>query len=232
MTDIKSNIAAVIRKIDAAAAAGGRAPEEVCLIAVTKTRTPEEINEAIRCGITDIGENKAQEIIEKYSSVLPVRWHMIGHLQTNKVKYIIDKVCMIHSVDSLHLMEEIDRQAEKHGITADILLQINITGEESKFGISPDEVWELLDRAETLRHIKVCGLMTIMPKNNSVVSNRLHFDNMRKLFLDISSKKYNNSNMRFLSMGMTDDFETAVEAGSSMVRVGRAIFGERNYVGI
>lgn len=229
MSQISENLEEIRAKIAKAAEKSGRAPKDVTLVAVTKTYSPEAINEAIDCGVTDIGENKVQEIMEKYDKVKPVRWHLIGHLQTNKVKYIIDKVWMIHSVDSIHLMDEIDRQAQKHGVVIKILIQVNISGEESKFGISPDEIDEMLNHAEQLKNVKVCGLMTIMPIVDNNVSNRLHFVNIKQIYIDISKKKYNNITMDYLSMGMSGDFEMAIEEGSNMVRIGRAIFGERNY---
>lgn len=229
MSQISENLEGIRAKIAKAAEKSGRDPKEITLVAVTKTYSPEAINEAIDCGVTDIGENKVQEIMEKYDKVKPVRWHLIGHLQTNKVKYIIDKVWMIHSVDSVHLMDEIDRQAQKHGVVMKILIQVNISGEESKFGISPDEIDEMLNHAEQLKNVKVCGLMTIMPIVDSNISNRLHFVNIKRIYIDISKKKYNNITMDYLSMGMSGDFETAIEEGSNMVRIGRAIFGERNY---
>lgn len=230
MSEISKNLEAVRKNIEAAALKSGRTGEEVTLIAVTKTHGADMINEAIDCGVTDIGENKVQEILEKYDKVKPVRWHLIGHLQTNKVKYIIDKVYMIHSVDSIHLMDEIERQAAKREIVMNILIQINISGEESKFGIRPEEIEEMLEHAQTLKHVKVCGLMTILPKVDNQISNRLHFVNIKRIYIDISQKKYDNINMKYLSMGMSGDYETAIEEGSNMVRVGRAIFGERNYL--
>lgn len=229
MSQISENLEGIRAKIAKAAEKSGRDPKEITLVSVTKTYSPEAINEAIDCGVTDIGENKVQEIMEKYDKVKPVRWHLIGHLQTNKVKYIIDKVWMIHSVDSVHLMDEIDRQAQKHGVVMKILIQVNISGEESKFGISPDEIDEMLNHAEQLKNVKVCGLMTIMPIVDSNISNRLHFVNIKRIYIDISKKKYNNITMDYLSMGMSGDFEMAIEEGSNMVRIGRAIFGERNY---
>lgn len=231
MSFIKENLEDVKKRIAAAAEKSGRSAEDVTLVAVTKTHPVEMINEAISLGVTDIGENKVQEIMDKYEYVTPgVRWHLIGHLQTNKVKYIIDKVYMIHSVDSIKLMDEIERQAEKHGVDfIRILIQVNITGEESKFGIDSSELDAMLRHAEELKHIKVCGLMTIMPKFDSEFANRLHFRDINNKFIDISRNKYDNINMEFLSMGMSGDFEVAIEEGSNMVRVGTAIFGERDY---
>lgn len=231
MTDIEKNLCEIKKRIAAAAKRSGRTENDIRLIAVTKTHPAEMINEAIDLGVTDIGENKVQEILEKYDMVKKgVRWHLIGHLQTNKVKYIVDKVYMIHSVDSVKLMDEIERQAEKHGVPAvKILIEVNVSGEETKFGTDFAGLQEMLDHAETLKHIKVCGLMTILPKIDIGVSNRLHFHNIYNKFIDISRIKYDNVNMEFLSMGMSGDFEMAIEEGSNMVRIGTAIFGERDY---
>lgn len=230
MSEIVKNLEGIRQRIENASKRSGRSPDDVTLIAVTKTYSPKLINEAIDAGVTDIGENKVQEVVEKFDKVKPVRWHLIGHLQTNKVKYIIDKVYMIHSVDSIKLMDEIERQAKKHNVKMKILIQVNITGEETKFGISPDEIDEMLEHAKTLDNVEVCGLMTIMPKVDNEVSLRLHFVNIKRIYIDISSKKYDNICMKYLSMGMSGDFETAIEEGSNMVRIGRAIFGERNYI--
>ena len=227
---LEERLGNVRKKIAESATEVSRNPEEITLVAVTKTYEPDVINEAIRLGVTDIGENKVQEIVRKYDAVLPVRWHLIGHLQTNKVKYIIDKVSMIHSVDSVRLMDEIDRQAKKHGIVMDILIQVNIADEESKFGVSKDEIYQLLEHAEELSNVKVCGLMGILPKNDNSVINRLHFHNIKALCLDIASKKYDNICMKILSMGMSGDYADAIREGSNMVRIGSAIFGERKYV--
>ncbi len=232
MSNISENLKTVRGKIIRSAEKSGRNGDDVTLIAVTKTHTAEMINEAIDCGVTDIGENKVQEILDKYEKVKKgVRWHLIGHLQTNKVKYIIDKVYMIHSVDSLKLMDEIERQAEKHGVDfIRILIQVNISGEETKFGIDKSEIENMLEHAKSLKHVKICGLMTILPKIDTEVSKRLHFRNIYDLFIDISGNKYDNITMSFLSMGMSGDFELAIEEGSNMVRVGTALFGERDYL--
>ena len=230
MSYISENLNEVRRKIRVAAEKSGRNEDDVTLIAVTKTHPAEAINEAIDCGVTDIGENKVQEIMEKYDHVKPVRWHLIGHLQTNKVKYIIDKVYMIHSVDSIKLMDEIERQAEKKGVDEiKILIQVNITGEDTKFGIDESELDEMLMHAKGLKHVKVCGLMTILAKFDNELSNRLHFRDINGKFIDILNNKYDNITMKFLSMGMSGDFEIAIEEGSNMVRVGTAIFGQRDY---
>lgn len=230
MSNISENILSVKKNIEKSALLSGRSADDVLLVAVTKTHGADMINEAIDCGITDIGENKVQEILEKYDHVKKgVRWHLIGHLQTNKVKYIIDKVSLIHSVDSIKLMDEIDRQAKKHNLVTDILIQINISGEETKFGIEPGQLNEFLYHASTLTNIRVLGLMTIAPKTNNSVTSRLHFDNIKAIYLDNQEKMYDNVNMKYLSMGMSGDYEVAIECGANIVRVGSAIFGKRFY---
>lgn len=229
MNTIQARLEEVNRRITEAAKKSGRERSDITLVAVTKTHPTEMMNTAIECGVTDIGENKPQEVRDKFSDVLPVKWHLIGHLQTNKIKYIIDKVCLIHSVDSIHLMDEIDKQAKKHDKVMDILIEVNISGEESKSGISPAELDSLLIHAGALSNIKVRGLMTVAPKLYNGVTNTLHFNNMNKLFIDIKGKKYDNVTMDYLSMGMSGDFEEAIECGSNMVRVGSAIFGKREY---
>lgn len=227
---IAQNLAEVEKRISAAAERSGRKRSDITFIAVTKTHPADMINEAIECGVTDIGENKPQEVRDKYDDVKPVKWHLIGHLQTNKVKYIIDKVCLIHSVDSIKLMDEIERQAKKHDIVMDILIQVNISGEETKSGIRPDELSELLKHAGELNNVRVKGLMTIMPKTDNPKDNILHFDNIRQIFVDISRNVCDNVNMQYLSMGMSGDYETAIEHGANMVRIGSAVFGARDFV--
>lgn len=230
MGTIAENIESIQKEKAEAAERAGRNPEDILLCAVTKTHTAEEINEAIRAGVTDIGENKVQEILDKYDKVLPVRWHMIGHLQTNKVKYIIDKVSMIHSVDSYKLAAEIDKRAENHGITMDILIQVNSAQEESKFGISTDEteklIHEILDNCENVR---IRGLMCIAPFAENAEDIKVYFDEVKKQYDQFSGIEHERLDFRYLSMGMSHDFKVAIEAGSNLVRVGSAIFGERNY---
>lgn len=225
--EISENIKRVKERIANAAHRSGRDEKEIKLVCVTKNFGSDDINAAIRNGVTDIGENRVQEMCEKYDFVKYADWHLIGHLQTNKVKYVIDKVSLIQSVDSVHLLEEIERQASKNGIAANILLQVNTSGEESKFGASPDELYRLCERAAEMKSIKVCGIMTIAPLCVEGVSNRLHFNNTRELYIDIKKKKYDNIDMKYLSMGMSGDFEEAIECGSNMVRIGSAIFGKR-----
>ena len=225
---IAQNLENVRERIKKAAIKSGRNPEDIVLVAVTKTHTPDMMNEAIRAGAVDIGENKPQEVRDKFNDVLPTRWHLIGHLQTNKVKYIIDKCTMIHSVDSIKLMDEIERQAKLKDVNMDILIQVNIANEESKSGIDKKELTELLEYAGGLERVKVRGLMTIIPIGDED-ENRIHFMNMKKLFDETATKEFKNVTMEYLSMGMSGDFETAIECGSNMVRVGSAIFGARNY---
>ncbi len=229
MGTVTENLKIVENKISAAAEKSGRKRSDVLLVAVTKTHPPKMINEAIKAGVTDIGENKPQEIRDKYDDVLKVNWHMIGHLQTNKVKYVVGKCVLIHSVDSVKLAEEIDRQARKTGIVQDILIEVNISGEETKSGINPEKIYEMLDIIKDFQNIRVRGLMTIAPKTDNSITSKLHFDNIHKLFVDIRQKKYDNISMDYLSMGMSGDYEQAIECGANIVRVGSAIFGARNY---
>ena len=220
---IRDNIEEMRRRIAEAAAKNGRNPDDVVLIAVTKLHTPEEINEAIDAGITDIGENKVQEMLDKYDRVKPVRWHLIGHLQTNKVKYIIEKAAMIHSVDSLHLAQEISRRAGQHGRIMDILVQVNTAHEESKFGVSPEEAEQLIaDIMEQCPNVRIRGIMCIAPYADDSNDIRGCF-NMAKEIYD------RHEEFSVLSMGMSHDFETAIEEGSTAVRIGTSIFGNRNY---
>ncbi|HML38001.1 MAG TPA: YggS family pyridoxal phosphate-dependent enzyme [Bacillota bacterium] len=227
---IKENIETINRNKGEIAGRVGRKPGEVLLVAVTKTRTAEEINEAIDAGITDIGENKVQEIMDKHEAVKPVRWHMIGHLQTNKVKYIIDKVSMIHSVDSFKLAEEIDRRAEQHGTEMDILIQVNSAQEESKFGITTEETGKLIE--EILEHcpnIRIRGLMCIAPFEDDPENVRIYFRAVKELYDQYARISHPRLDFKYLSMGMSHDYEAAILEGSNLIRVGTAIFGERNY---
>ena len=225
---IESRLNDVKVRISAAAKECGRVPEDIKLFAVTKTYPIEAMNAAIRLGVTDIGENKPQEIRDKFANVSPVNWHLIGHLQTNKVKYIIDRCTLVHSVDSIKLMAEIDRQAQDHNRDIDILIQVNISGEESKSGIAPDELPLLLEYAKNLTNTHVKGLMTIAPKCAIDEVSR-HFCNLKELFDQTAKQSYNNVTMTELSMGMSGDFETAIKHGATMVRIGSLIFGPRNY---
>ncbi|MBE6030995.1 MAG: YggS family pyridoxal phosphate-dependent enzyme [Clostridiales bacterium] len=227
---IKENIIKVTEIKNQAAERAGRSGDDVLLCAVTKTHGGDMINEAIDAGITDIGENKVQEIMDKFDSVKPVRWHMIGHLQTNKVKYIIDKVSMIHSVDSMRLAEEIDRRAGQHGITMDILIQVNSANEESKFGITTEETESLLmEILEKCENIRVRGLMCIAPKADDPNDIAKYFREVKELYDRFAEIKDDKLDFKYLSMGMSHDFEVAIAEGSNFIRVGTAIFGARNY---
>ena len=230
MGSIRENIDAVNRIKGEAAVKSGRKAEDVLLCAVTKTRTADEINEAIDAGITDIGENKVQEIMNKYDGVKPVRWHLIGHLQTNKVKYIIDKVCMIHSVDSLKLAEEIDKRAAQHGLIMDILIQVNSAMEESKFGITTEETGAMIESIlENCPNIRIRGLMCIAPFEDNPDDAREYFAEVKKLYDKYGRLDNPRIDFKYLSMGMSNDFEVAIEEGSTLIRVGTSIFGVRDY---
>lgn len=227
---IAENIKSIRENIDNAAKRAGRDSKDVLLLAVSKTVDVPRIKAAVAEGLDELGENRVQEIMEKYEPMGPdVKWHLIGHLQTNKVKYIIDKVKLIHSVESLKLAEEIDKQAKKHGVVADILVEINMAKEESKFGIMPEDTEEFIRSISNLENIRVRGLMTVAPNVENGEENRVYFRNMKKLLVDINGKNINNINMDVLSMGMTGDYITAVEEGATIVRVGTGIFGKRNY---
>ena len=227
---IKENIEYINKTKGAAAERSGRSPEEVLLIAVTKLHEPDEINEAIDCGITDIGENKVQEILNKYDRVKPVRWHLIGHLQTNKVKYIIDKVSLIHSVDSLKLAKEIDKRASAHNKVMDILVQVNVAGEETKFGVSSEDAEDLIRQiAEGCPNVRIKGLMCIAPLEVDPEDTRPVFRAVKSLYDKYVNAGISGIDFEYLSMGMTQDYEVAVEEGSNCIRVGTAIFGNRDY---
>ncbi len=227
---IADKLTSVHKNIEEACKKAGRSPAEVTLVAVSKTKPVETLQEAYDAGCRVFGENKVQEIMDKYDH-LPsdIKWHMIGHLQRNKVKYIIDKVSMIHSVDSLRLAQTIEHEAEKKEICMPILIEVNVAEEESKFGLKINEVLPLIEEISTYSHIKVMGLMTIAPFVSDPEENRTVFQQLKKLSVDIAAKNINNINMSVLSMGMTNDYQVAVEEGSTMVRVGTGIFGERNY---
>ena len=221
---IKDNLEKIRQNVAQACAQCGRNPEDVLILAVTKTRTADEINEAIRCGITDIGENRVQELLSKYDAVDPsARWHIIGHLQTNKVKYIADKVCMIHSVDSLKLAQEIDRRCHSLGKVMDVLIEVN-SGEENKDGVDPSEVYELIEEASTLKNISIKGLMTMAPLGASKETLTRVFTALYNLSVDIKNKKYDNVTMDTLSMGMSGDYVDAVRCGATIIRPGRTLF--------
>lgn len=249
---VKENIVSVCHRIETSAKNVGRTASDIKLLAATKTVCPETINYAIENGIKYIGENRVQELLEKYAylDLNNAQLHFIGHLQTNKVKYIIDKVKMIHSVDSVKLASEIDKQAHKHGICMPVLAEINIAKEESKSGIYPELAEQFMYDLSRFENIKVCGLMSVPPKieltsktqfdneitlendefyknGKKIYKNQSFFQKIMKLFLDISAKKIDNIYMQELSIGMSDDFEQAIENGSTIVRIGRTLFGSR-----
>lgn len=228
---ITENLEQVRKNIEEACRAVNRDPGEVTLISVSKTKPVSMLQEAYDAGSRDFGENKVQEIMDKYPQ-LPsdIRWHMIGHLQRNKVKYIVDKAAMIHSVDSLRLAQTIEQEAAKHDVQVPILLEVNVAEEDSKFGLKMDEVLPLIEAIAEFPHIRVCGLMTIAPYVENAEENRMFFRQLKKLSVDIAAKNINNVSMSVLSMGMTGDYQVAVQEGATMVRVGTGIFGERNYV--
>ena len=227
---IRQNIESVEERICAACKRAGRDRAGVHLICVTKTKPEEMLQEAYEAGQRDFGENKVQEICRKKPN-LPqdVRWHMIGHLQRNKVKQLIGQTVMIHSVDSIRLAETISAEALKAGITIPVLIEVNMAGEDSKFGVSPDETEALVRAASALEGIKVSGLMTIAPYTDDPETNRPYFAGLRELAVDIGQKCIDNVSMSVLSMGMTGDFEVAIEEGATHIRVGTGIFGERIY---
>lgn len=229
---IKENLITVEENIGRACMRAGRNPSEVTLIAVSKTKPVSMIREAVDYGILEFGENKVQELVSKLDEMKePLHWHMIGHLQRNKIKYIVDRVALIHSVDSKRLAIAIHEEAKKKNIRCPVLLEVNISGEESKYGLRPSEVLSILPELSRLSHIQIKGLMTIAPFVENAEENRMHFRNLRKLYVDIKTKNIDNITMDVLSMGMTGDYEVAIEEGATMVRVGTGIFGVRNYMG-
>ena len=227
---LKENLANVEKNIGQACKNAGRSRDEVTLIAVSKTKPVEMLQEIYDENIRDFGENKVQELCSKMEQ-LPsdIRWHMIGHLQRNKVKYIVGKVELIHSVDTYRLAEEINIQAKKQNVIVPILVEVNIAHEESKFGISAEDAILLVEEISKLENIRIKGLMTIAPYVENPEDNRLYFRKIKQLSVDITNKNIDNVFMEILSMGMTGDYMVAIEEGATMVRVGTGIFGERNY---
>ena len=227
---LKENLANVEKNIEQACKNAGRSRDEVTLIAVSKTKPVEMLQEIYDENIRDFGENKVQELCSKMEQ-LPsdIRWHMIGHLQRNKVKYIVGKVELIHSVDTYRLAEEINIQAKKQNVIVPILVEVNIAHEESKFGISAEYAILLVEEISKLENIRIKGLMTIAPYVENPEDNRLYFRKIKQLSVDITNKNIDNVFMEILSMGMTGDYMVAIEEGATMVRVGTGIFGERNY---
>lgn len=227
---VAQNLKTVEENISQACQKSGRERADVTLIAVSKTKPVQMMEEAMRAGMRTFGENKVQEILKK-QPLLPddTDWHLIGHLQRNKVRQITGKVSMIHSVDSLRLAEQIQKEYERQNLTAKILIEVNIAKEETKFGIMPEEAEEIVREISKMPNIRVCGLMTIAPYVEDPEQNRVHFHNLRKLLVDINRKNIDNISMTELSMGMTGDYEIAIEEGATFVRVGTGIFGSRQY---
>lgn len=227
---LTENLHDVEKRVNEACIRAGRDPKEVTLIAVSKTKPVAMLEEIYAAGMRQFGENKVQELTSK-EEVMPkdINWHMIGHLQTNKIKYIVDKVALIHSVDSVKLAAAIDKEAKKKNVICDVLLEVNIAEEESKFGFTAEDVIPALDELKELTNIRIRGFMTIAPFVENPEDNRPVFSALRKLSVDIAEKNIDNISVEILSMGMTNDFEVAIEEGATMVRVGTAIFGERQY---
>ena len=227
---LKENLANVREKINIACKKVGRNPDEVTLVAVSKMKPLEDIETLLETGQMEYGENYVQELCDKYEKISrPVHWHMIGHLQTNKVKYIIDKTVLIHSVDSVHLAKQIEKEAAKRNLTAQILIQVNIAEEETKFGLDTEELLQIIMEISKFPHVHIRGLMTSAPFVADPEENRCYFKKLHELFVDIGKKNIDNVTMDILSMGMTNDYEVAIEEGATMVRVGTGIFGARNY---
>ena len=229
---IKENLKIVEANIAKACEKSGRNINDVTLICVSKTKPVSMIYDAMECGYLTFGENKVQELCNKYEEINDsnINWHLIGHLQTNKVKYIVDKACLIHSVDSLHLAEVISKEAVKKNVIANILVEVNVANEDTKFGVTVDECEGLIREIAKLPGISIKGLMTIAPFVENPEENRIHFANLRKLLIDINKKNIDNVTMSVLSMGMTNDYEVAIEEGATLIRVGTGIFGERQYL--
>lgn len=229
---IRENLELTKETIKKACERSGRCSSDVTLIAVTKTKPIEMLREAYAAGSRDFGENKVQEIISK-SPLLPddIRWHMIGHLQKNKVRQVIDKVVMIHSVDSVELAAQIEKEAAKKNLDIDILIEVNVAGEESKTGFHVYEVLEAIAQISKFCHVHIRGFMTIAPFVDNSEENRDIFKKLSQLCVDIKSKNIDNVKVDVLSMGMTGDFEVAVEEGATMIRVGTGIFGARTKIG-
>jgi pyridoxal phosphate enzyme (YggS family) len=249
---MRENIEFIEQRIQAACDRAGRPRSEVTLIAVSKTKPNEMLLEAYDCGMRHFGENKVQELAQKFEDLNQgftetVNWHLIGHLQRNKVKYIIDKAVLIHSVDSLRLAEQIEAEASKKNLVKDVLIEVNIADEDTKFGVSYEEVFSLIKEMGHLTHVRIRGLMTVAPYVENPEKNREYFKKLRQLYVDIKTKNIDNicdgsnneenvsllkkslEHFDVLSMGMTGDFDVAIEEGATMVRVGTGIFGERDY---
>lgn len=227
---LRDNLINVQKNIEKACKNSNRSVSDVCLIAVSKTKPKDMLMEIYQCGIREFGENYVQELTDK-ADTLPkdINWHMIGHLQRNKVKYVVGRACLIHSVDSERLAAAISNEAVKQNIVANILIEVNIAAEENKFGVSPEETFDFVTKIAALPNIKVRGLMTSAPYVENPEENRLFFRQLKQLCVDINAKNIDNINMDVLSMGMTNDYVVAIEEGATHVRIGTAIFGARDY---
>lgn len=227
---LKDNLEDVMKQVKKICDEKSLNSKDITVIAVSKTKPVEMIEELYNIGCKNFGENKVQELINKYE-VLPkdIQWHMIGHLQRNKVKYIVDKVALIHSVDSLRLAEAIEKEAEKKECIVNVLIEVNMAREESKYGVFPEDLEKLLRTINTFSHIRVKGLMTVAPNVKNSEKNREIFTKMKNLSVDIKEKNIDNITMSILSMGMSNDYTIAIEEGANMIRVGTSIFGARNY---
>lgn len=228
---IKENIDEILKRTAAAAMRSGRNLEDITVIAVSKTVDAERAREAVEGGLINLGENRVQELVSKYEQLsdIDVKWHLIGNLQRNKVKYIIDKTTLIHSVENLELANEINKRAQKTNIISNVLIELNIGEEESKFGLDEENVYSFVKDMEQFENIKVLGLMTVAPFSEKPEDIRWVFKKMKGIFDKISGMELKNTEMKYLSMGMTNDFEIAIEEGANIVRIGTAVFGARKY---
>jgi pyridoxal phosphate enzyme (YggS family) len=228
---IKENIDIILDRVARAAIRSGRKLEDITVIAVSKTVDAARAREAVENGLINLGENRVQELVSKYEQLsdIDVKWHLIGHLQKNKVKYIIDKVELIHSVEDLDLAMEINKRAIQHNLIANVLIELNIGEEESKFGLQEESVYDFVKAMEDFSNIRVLGLMTVAPYSENPEDIRWVFKKMNEIFHKISAMNLKNTEMKYLSMGMTNDFEVAIEEGANIIRIGTAIFGARNY---
>lgn len=227
---VAENIKFVKYRIQEACKRVNRDSRDIILVGVSKTHPIEKLIKAKEAGIEVFGESKAQELMEKFEQLDGVKWHFIGHLQKNKVKYIIDKVELIHSLDNIELAKEIDKRANNLNKVMDVLIQINIGKEESKYGIYKEDIWEFCNSLKEFKNIKVKGLMCIPPADASIDETRIYFKQMKQIYDDVKKLEYDNFDIMYLSMGMSDDFEIAIEEGANIVRVGTGIFGERYYM--
>lgn len=227
--EILDNYKEILDRIEKAKEKAGRNGEEILLVGVSKTQPPERLMEAFNCGLKVFGENKVQEMIQKYPLIQGAKWHFIGHLQKNKVKYIIDKADLIHSLDNVELAEEINKRAERINRIMPVLVQVNIGREDTKSGVFEEEVFEFSKKMSKYPNINVSGIMAIPPANNNKEITRAYFKKVYNIFNELKTYKYDNFDIKYLSMGMTGDFEIAIEEGANIIRVGTGIFGQRNY---